>query len=82
METLIYILSTILLLLFIVLFAIGKYRAYVFNKKTYSELVSMLRESRKTYNRLSYENRNSTYGILLNKSILAIEYRINELDNA
>lgn len=82
MNTIIIILSIVIVLTAAGLFAFMKYREYVFNNKSYSELVQMLRRSNQTYNRLSFDNKNSAYGRALYKSIMAIEYRINDLDNA
>ena len=84
MEILIYILSAIIFLIAMILFAFMKYRDYHFNKLTIDQVKERLRSSRKLLYKLCLdENKiNSKHAKLLRTSIAFLENRVQQLSNA
>ena len=81
METLIYILSAIIFLIAMSLFAFMKYRDYLFNKLTIDQVKERLRGSRKLLYHICLDESkvNSKHANLLRTSISFLENRVQQL---
>jgi len=84
MEKLIVILSFIIFLIAMSLFAFMKYRDYQFNKLTIDQVKERLRSSRKLLYHICLDESkvNSRHAKLLRTSIFFLENRVKQLSNA